>query len=226
MSDSSARTPQSWDQRYQTGDLPWDSGSVDANLLELLRQGGESELSGGSAGHWRPRAQGQALEIGCGTGTNAIALARAGFARVIATDLSPTAIDLARRKALSVADESVSAAIDFRVHDVLASPPAPAGSVAFAFDRGVFHVVAQASRSLFAQRVAQALEPGGFWLSLAGNADDATPGGPPRLTAGQIAAAVEPVFEVIALERSRFNDIRSQHSDRYLCWKTLLRKRG
>ena len=165
---------------------------VDENLLEVLPQ---LKLSGG-----------QALEIGCGTGTNAIAIASHGFTHVTATDLSPKAIEMAKAKA---AAPGSMATIDFKVNDIIASAPVPSASVGFVFDRGVFHSVSNDHRPIFARRVADALASGGWWLSLCGNADDKTEGGPPRLTAAHIATVVEPLFEIHTLSRSRFRDVKS-----------------
>ena len=58
------------------------------------------------------RSRGRALDLGCGTGTNAIYLAQHGF-DVTAIDFAPKAIDLARDKA-----KQASIQIDFRVGDV------------------------------------------------------------------------------------------------------------
>lgn len=51
---------------------------------------------------WLPRiAVGKALDVACGAGRNAIAMARAGF-RVDAIDISPVGLELARREAASL----------------------------------------------------------------------------------------------------------------------------
>src|SRR5206468_10448480 len=52
-------------QRYVEGNIPWDSGVPEAELVRLLDAG---TLAGKTV-----------LEIGCGTGTNAVELARRGF---------------------------------------------------------------------------------------------------------------------------------------------------
>src|SRR5207302_243222 len=75
--------PRDWNQRYATGDVPWDSGQPSAELMRVL-------------GEWKIQPC-RALEMGCGTGENAVYLARQGF-DVTAFDLAPLAIERAERK--------------------------------------------------------------------------------------------------------------------------------
>src|SRR5689334_11367030 len=94
-----ARTEHSFADNYKRGETPWDSGIPDAELLRVLDSG---QLKGKTL-----------LEIGCGTGTNAIELVRRGF-EVVAVDVVAQAIDAAVKKAAAA-----NAKIDFRVADVL-----------------------------------------------------------------------------------------------------------
>ncbi|MCI5126573.1 MAG: class I SAM-dependent methyltransferase [Candidatus Electrothrix sp. AR5] len=75
-----------WDKRYEENDLPWDSGKPDIALTNLVAQ-------------W-PVCTGKVLDIGCGTGTNAIWLAQQGF-EVTGLDISDKAIALAKKNAPS-----------------------------------------------------------------------------------------------------------------------------
>src|SRR5437588_1438376 len=86
-------------ERYASGKTPWDSGAQSEELLPVLNAG---KLTGSSV-----------LDIGCGTGTNAIELARRGF-QVTAVDIVDQAIQTARNKASAAA-----VVVDFRVADVL-----------------------------------------------------------------------------------------------------------
>ena len=75
----------SWNDRYASEEpLPWDTGTPDPMLVEFV----ESHAV----------APGRALEVGCGTGTNAIYLVQHGF-EIVGVDVSPLAIDKARDKA-------------------------------------------------------------------------------------------------------------------------------
>src|SRR5260221_12247212 len=86
-------------ERYAKGETPWDSGKPSEELLRVLDAG---KLTGKTV-----------LEIGCGTGTNEIELARRGFL-VTAVDLVEQAIKSARAKS-----QEAKLKVDFRVADVL-----------------------------------------------------------------------------------------------------------
>ena len=71
----------------------------------------------------------------------------------------------------------------------------------FIFDRGCFHAMREEERTGFVVRAAESLSSGWLWLSMIGNADDPFPDeGPPKLSALEIAEAMEPAFEILHLE--------------------------
>lgn len=196
-----------WDERYkgEPENRPWDSGEPDPELVEQFPRLG---IKSGSA-----------LEIGCGTGTNAIWLANHGM-KVLATDISPTAIDAARKKA----SEEGAKSTEFVIHDICESSPLPPASADFVFDRGVFHVMSKEQRPAFIKNVAEAMKPGAYWYCLAGSADESKPAdrGPPRLTAAELLGGIEEKFEVMSLQRSKFT---LPDGSEYLAWKALFRRR-
>jgi SAM-dependent methyltransferase len=174
-----------WNEHYATGQTPWDSGEPDRSLVETVEAG--------------TIIAGRALDVGCGTGTNAMWLAAHGFA-VLGVDVSPLAIDRARAK---IGDGT--SACRFEALDFLANPPA--GPFDFVFDRGCFHVFdAPEVRERFAALVAGVLAPGGLWLSLIGSTEGAARDtGPPRRSARDIANAIEPVLEIVQLRSIHFD---------------------
>src|SRR5262245_26138954 len=110
-----------WETRYTTPHPPpWDSGRVSA---ELVRRVSDAKI--------QPC---RAVELGCGTGTNAVWLAQCGF-DVTAIDISPTAVQRARQRA---ADAGV--AVHFVEADVMALPEL-GPPFDFLFDRGCYHAV-------------------------------------------------------------------------------------
>jgi len=168
-----------WNERYVDGFLPWDTGRPADHLVDLV-EGGAVPV-------------GRALEVGCGTGTNALWLAGRGY-DVVAVDLAPAAIDQARAKAAG------APRCRFEVLDFLAAEP-PGGPFDLVFDRGCFHVFDDGDvRARFAARVAAALAPGGVWLSLIGSTEGAPRDvGPPRRSARDVMDAVEPALELVTL---------------------------
>lgn len=195
--------PRRFEERYKTGNTPWDHGTVDCNLTQAVSD--------------RPITACKALDVGCGTGDNAIWLAQQGF-EVTGCDISPTAIEEAQRRA-----KAAGAACSFSVLDFLGqeTPGAPFG---FTFDRGCLHsfdTIAQ--RKEFARRMHSCLEDGGLWLSLAGSADGPPRDtGPPQLCAEELVTAVEPCFEIISLAAGHFGSDQPKPPQAWIC---LLRKR-
>lgn len=198
-----------WDERYKAGKdaLPWDSGVPAPELEEYF----ESLSS-------VPK---RVLEIGCGTGTNAIWMAQKGC-EVVATDLSPTAIDTALAK-----QKDAGTKVEFLVSDIIDDKNSVApGSVNFVFDRGVYHVMPPDMRRVFIDRVADALDENGFWLCLAGNADEFRAEGvqgPPQLKASELVDDAEEKFEIHRIERGSF--VLPDNTP-HLAWKVLYKKRS
>lgn len=193
-----------WDQHYASGELPWDTGEPDPHLVELVEQG-----------LIKP---GRTLEIGCGTGTNAIWLAARGF-DVHGIDIAPLAIEKAEAKRRAAGANLRFSVLDF-MRDAL-----PAGPFDFVFDRGVLHVFDEAAeRARFAQRVADLLRERGQWLCLAGSTEGpAREQGPPRRSARDLIAAVEPVLELVLLRASTFDP---DEPSRAMAWVMLARSRA
>lgn len=187
-----------WNERYAEGNLPWDTGVPDSHLVASV-----------SAGVVTP---GRTLEIGCGTGTNALWLAEQGF-DVLGVDVSPLAIERARAKAATAARRC-----RFEVVDFLAAEPA-GGPFDFVFDRGCFHVFDdEAVRARFAARVAALLAPGGQWLSLVGSTEGPPrDSGPPRRSAREVMAALEPVVELVELRSVYFEALIESPAKAWLC---------
>lgn len=174
-----------WNERYLTGDLPWDSGSPDAHLVAHVES---------------TTARGRALDIGCGTGTNAIWLARQGY-DVLGIDVAPEAVAQARAK-LREPLRCRFEVVDFLNAELSEEP------FDFVFDRGCFHVFHEAAdRARFAARVAEVLAPGGAWLSLIGSTEGPPRDeGPPRRTLRDVADAIEPSLAIVEVRAVPFHD--------------------
>src|SRR5882724_10090103 len=73
-----------WNERYKTGETPWDTGHPSSELARVLSEGAIQPC--------------RAVELECGTGANAVWLAQQGF-EVTAIDGSPFAIERATQRA-------------------------------------------------------------------------------------------------------------------------------
>jgi SAM-dependent methyltransferase len=156
----------------------------------------------------RAIAPGRTLEIGCGTGTNAIYLAQHGF-QVVGIDVSQVAIENARAKAQGHGR--------FEVVDFLNDSP-PDGPFQFAFDRGCFHIFDEGhERERFARNVAAALVDGGVWVSLIGSTEGPPRDvGPPRRSAREVVNAIEPSLEILQLQSREFG-VSGEQLKAWLC---------
>lgn len=197
-----------WNQRYIDLNIPWDSGVPSEQLKSLLAEGIITPC--------------RVLEIGCGTGTNAIFLAQSGF-DVTAVDLSEEAIKRAKTKA-----EQSGVKVNFIQADVTAlpdvGPPFP-----FVFDRGTYHIVRSINLSGFQSMLAKMVAPGGYFAVLAGNPNEDAPPekGPPRVSASDLCAELEgEAFDLVRLRESNFHGVRIDGEElEPLAWSGLLKRR-
>jgi len=158
-------------------------------------------------------APGRTLEIGCGTGTNAIYLAQRGF-DVVGIDISPLAVEKARANA--------QGRCRFETIDFLNETP-PGGPFQFVFDRGCFHTFDEDhERARFAQNVATALVENALWLSLIGSTEGPPRDvGPPRRSAREVMNAIEPSLEILQFRSGAFG----LYGEQLKAWLSLSRKR-
>jgi SAM-dependent methyltransferase len=192
-----------WEERYRTGSTPWDIGRPDFNLTDMVTE--------------KPIRDCKALEIGCGTGSNAVWLAQQNFL-VTATDVSEIAIQKAKERASDAGVKCVFLVSDFLNDEISGAP------FGFVFDRGCFHSFdSDEERKQLAGNVAFHLEKEGLWLSLVGSTDGPPREvGPPQRSARDIVIAVEPYFEILSLSSSHFDSESPEPPRNWVC---LMRKR-
>lgn len=190
----------SWNESYASGQLPWDTGQPEPLLVEYVTSGAVTPSP--------------TLEIGAGTGTNAIWMAEQGF-DVLGVDVAPLAVERARTKMDGRALRCRFASWDF-LATLLCDGP-----FQFVFDRGCFHVFDEpGERQRFAVKVAALLAPGGLWLSLIGSTEGPPrEAGPPRRSAREVTLAIEPALEIVELRSVEFHSINAK------AWFCLSRQR-
>ena len=195
-----------WDLLYLFKKTPWDTGVTPPEIVAVIESG--------------KVPIGRALDLGCGTGTNAIYLARQGF-EVIGIDVSRRAIALARRKARSVqlADRVRFERGDVTLmqrytssHSVEQSPFA--GGTDFAFDIGCFHNLNAEARRRYVSALTAVLKPGAIYMLYAFEPQADRRG----VALDEIAVLFDPAYRLDALRRG------SDRHGRGSAWYTLIRR--
>ncbi|MCE9544575.1 MAG: methyltransferase domain-containing protein [Planctomycetia bacterium] len=204
--------PRDWNERYATGHTPWDSGTPSVQMQQVIA---EQQI-----------APQKTLEIGCGTGTNAVWLVQQGF-DVTAVDLVPLAIERAKAKAAAA-----GVRVDFSAANLLDSAQVAAlaghGPYPFVFDRGVYHCLRQENGPAVLNALSQFTAPGSLYLQLAGNANDKSKAeqGPPRVAAEELLAELGPLFELVQMREFRFDGVHiNGETFSPLAWSALLRRK-
>lgn len=147
---------------------------------------------------------GSALDLGTGPGTQAMQLARRGFA-VTATDISRTAIRLAKKKA-----ENQRLDITWKQDDILETRlDRPFG---FIFDRGCFHVLAPKRRRDYVRTVTRLLKTGGHLFLKCFSRLQPGKEGPYRFGAEQIGKIFGPCFDVLVVKETVYQGALSSSS--------------
>jgi SAM-dependent methyltransferase len=134
---------------YLVGFTPWDTGAVPTELTELVK--GQEALPAG-----------RALDIGCGTGTQAVYLAGHGW-EVTGIDAVKKPLDKARARA-----GASRVSVNWIRGDVtrLGDAGLDPGFNLF-FDRGCFHGLSQPQRGAYASGITNLAAPGATLLMMA-----------------------------------------------------------
>jgi SAM-dependent methyltransferase len=190
-----------WEILYRQGTPPWDVGRPAAELLRVLEEG------------LLPR--GTVLELGCGSGADAVCLAKHGF-EVTAVDISPLAIERARARA-----EQQRALVRFVLADVLEFG-LEAGQFDVVYDAGFYHHIRSRSLGRFLEVLWRVTRPGSLCLALIGAPGEQLPDSPPQVREQDIRRELGRLFEFVHLRRCRLES--AVRSDGYPGWSCLMRR--
>jgi SAM-dependent methyltransferase len=181
-----SQTPRrDFEASYREGDAPWDIGRPQAEIVALAEAG---------------LITGSVLDIGCGTGENALYLAGRGHA-VFGLDGSATGIERARQKA---AERQLP--VQFHLWDAL-----ELGRLRKSFetviDVGLFHVFADGERRRYAQSLADVTAPGSDLFILCWSAEEPPGPGPRRIDEYEIREAFRSIFAVMDVKPAGFERV-------------------
>jgi len=178
--------------RYLFGRPPWDTGITPPEVLAFLER----------------TPPGRALDLGCGTGTNAVELARRGW-DVTAIDFSSCAVVAARRRAAAAHVPVVILQGDVSelrgVH----------GPFDFVLDIGCFHALMSEGQARYAAHVIRRTLPGATFM-LYTFLDDGENRGRELPTEASLRRLFTPAFAVTSVDQGT-------DRQRTSAWFTFLR---
>ncbi len=161
---------------------PWDIGRPQKEFIRLAEDG---EISG------------RVLDVGCGTGENALYLAHLGY-EVWGIDAVPSAIKKATEKA-----KKRGISINFLVCNVFKLELLQKKFDTI-IDCGLFHVISDEERPIFATSLSSALLPGGKYLMLCFSEHEPGSYGPRRVTQAEIRAAFSKGWKINYIREAEF----------------------
>ena len=175
-----------FDSVYQ-GRPPWDIDRPQPAVVELERSG---------------RFRGRILDVGCGTGENALHLAARGHS-VCGVDFAPTAIATAERKArargLSARFQVLDALRLKRMNETFDT----------VLDCGLFHTFSDEERPTYVESLYGVLAAGASAFILCFSEREPDWGGPRRVTQADLRETFSSRFRVAGIHPARFDTNRS-----------------
>ena len=168
----------SWRLLYRFGITPWDREAVPTRIVEVVHERSSTGL---------------ALDLGCGTGRDAVYLAERGWT-VTGIDGVKQAIDAARERSRGAGVD-----VNWILGDVTQLETLDLEeSFDFVLDRGCFHALSDSARERCAQGVTSRASPGARLLMFA--FQPRTLGlGPRGITGEEVTAKFGPTWDVVSV---------------------------
>jgi SAM-dependent methyltransferase len=191
---------------YRDGTPAWDAGVPHAELARVLDE-------------YRLQPE-TVLEIGCGSGADAILLARRRF-QVTAVDCSAIALERARLRA-----ENHPVPIHFVLADIFEFA-CSAPQFDLVYDCGVYHCLRQTNLDRYLDVLWRVTRPGSYFFCLAGAPDEATGDaateeGPPQISEDEIHDELGRLFECVHLRPTRIEALNREEG--CPAWSCLMRR--
>lgn len=193
-------TIQTFDELYRGGTAAWEVGRPQPEVVALADGGFFT---------------GRVLDIGCGTGENALMLSARGY-DLLGIDQIESVVQQASGKA---AERKLSA--QFKVHDAL-----NLATLGITFDTvldsAVFHGFSDSERPRYAESVASVLRPGGRMAMICFSEHETREGGPRRVTQQEIRDTFAGGWAIDEIRPIRY--AAHLYADGARCWLTLMRR--
>lgn len=187
-----------WDRPYRGSRQPgWDTGLPAEDLRNAVEQGILKPC--------------RVIDLGCGSGTNAVYLAEKGF-DVTGVDVAPTALAIGRAKA-----DEADVRVRWLLADVLNLPDL--GTFDLIFDRGCYHNVRYVDAERFVESMRQLMRPGSRALIVSCNRDR-----PPGVREQTMRDDFADGFEIVWLKQSEIQT-GADASRRHPSWSLMLKRR-
>jgi SAM-dependent methyltransferase len=189
-----------WDEKYRRPEPPpWEIDGPQPVVVELAASG---------------QLRGRVLDVGCGSGENAIVVAQHG-ARVLGIDLSPRAIEQASEKA-----RAKGVAVRFQIADALRLDRLDEVFEAV-IDSGTFQAFFNDDmRSLYASSLANVVRPGGVVYLTCVSDRDESDRGPRRVTEAEIRSTFARGWVVEELREC----VRQRRVGPFKAWLATIRR--
>ncbi len=175
-------TAQSWDAWYQKDRPPWEIDRPQPAVQRLLEAGA---------------FQGDVLDVGCGSGENAIELAAHGL-HVLGVDWAAAAVEMARAKAAERALDVEFEVADAHRLDLLGR------SFDTILDSALFHTFSDEARSTYVPSLERVTRSGSIVLLLCFSDLEPWGGGPRRVAQAEIRAAFADGWVVRSIVPERY----------------------
>ena len=175
-------TAQSWDAWYRTDRPPWETDRPQPAVQRLLD---EAAFRGG------------VLDVGCGSGENALELASHGL-QVLGVDWAAAAVDMARAKAAERSLDVEFEVADAHRLDLLGR------SFDTILDSALFHTFSDEARSTYVPSLASVTRTGSVVFLLCFSDLEPWGGGPRRVTQAEIREAFADGWVVRSIEPERY----------------------
>ncbi len=203
LADQKALETIDWDAMYRDGRPPWETGEVASELVRALDEGLIEPCS--------------TIELGCGTGADAVHLAKRGF-EVTGVDSSPLAVEQARHRG-----RRAGVPVCFVLDDVFDFAQT-AGQFDLIYDAGFYHSIRGLDLSRFIDMLWRITRPGSLYLALIGSTGEEAAGGPPQVSEQEIRFELTRLFDIVNLRPGRFES--PNRPEGYLGWSCLMQRPG